>query len=559
MAAKLDLKFTQNILLLLTILVTLVVSPFVSYDPFNLPKLGVLCTGATILLTVIIKKSTLILLWKSTFVKINVIFILILTLSTLASNSDLISELIGRSGRNNGALSFAAFSIISVTSYWISNKIVVQKFLKVFFFLGTILAVYGYLQYFGLEFLPYLNMNASNVIGTFGNSNFMSAFLSFVSVALISVLLSNHISQSYSKIIYLVLLLLGCVILIVLSDSYLGLFVIFITFIFIVDLKLLNSRGPWNLIIFGNFMLLTLFMILMKYTELWNNLLSNLYDRIYYWYSGIRMVLNHPLFGVGIDSYGDWYRMYRSRAAFESYLKNNEVIANSAHNLLLDLGSGGGLLLLSSYLALQIYVLHLLVSRNDLDAISKNYLNQLGALWFAFNVQSFVNVNQIGISIWGWTTSGLIAGLFRRNAIQNYNQESFSRSKNKKLGQISMFAHPIGTRAIIGLTCGVLICLPPIFADIKFASALKARNAKLLLDAATRFPLDPIRLNIAAQIFYDNKLIDPAHEVLEISSKHFPRNYEALLLYRLIETNRIKRQKIERRMEKLDPFNTTFK
>jgi hypothetical protein len=49
---------------------------------------------------------------------------------------------------------------------------------------------------------------------------------------------------------------------------------------------------------------------------------------------------SHPLTGVGMDSYGDWYR--RSRDAQALILPGPNTTTNAAHNVFIDVFAYGG-------------------------------------------------------------------------------------------------------------------------------------------------------------------------------------------------------------------------
>ena len=71
--------------------------------------------------------------------------------------------------------------------------------------------------------------------------------------------------------------------------------------------------------------------------------------RGFYWRAGIRMLIEHPFFGVGMDGFGDWYRRART---LEDTLFNPGLASNTAHNVFIDIASNGGFPLIALYLAI---------------------------------------------------------------------------------------------------------------------------------------------------------------------------------------------------------------
>ena len=67
-----------------------------------------------------------------------------------------------------------------------------------------------------------------------------------------------------------------------------------------------------------------------------------------YMHAGWAMTLRKPFFGVGMDSYGDWYREVRGEVS--TLRTGPDRIANTAHNVFLDISSNGGFPLLFIYL-----------------------------------------------------------------------------------------------------------------------------------------------------------------------------------------------------------------
>ena len=76
---------------------------------------------------------------------------------------------------------------------------------------------------------------------------------------------------------------------------------------------------------------------------------SNIF-RVDYWAAAVKMIKISPIFGLGFDSFDDWYT--RVRGFISAYRTGPIRTSNSAHNIFLDLGVNGGLLLLATYLVI---------------------------------------------------------------------------------------------------------------------------------------------------------------------------------------------------------------
>ena len=89
----------------------------------------------------------------------------------------------------------------------ISSEFVITKILKILFVVGLISAIYGNIQFFGLEPFPFSSPYESKVVGTFGNPNFQSAFMGILIASIAPLLLNRRlkISQKFLTIAFLIL------------------------------------------------------------------------------------------------------------------------------------------------------------------------------------------------------------------------------------------------------------------------------------------------------------------------------------------------------------------
>ena len=62
---------------------------------------------------------------------------------------------------------------------------------------------------------------------------------------------------------------------------------------------------------------------------------SSLQARSFYWEAALNMMQDQPLFGVGMDGFGDWYRRSRTQEIADF---NAGITADTAHSIPLDIG-----------------------------------------------------------------------------------------------------------------------------------------------------------------------------------------------------------------------------
>jgi O-antigen ligase len=138
-----------------------------------------------------------------------------------------------------------------------------------------------------------------------------------------------------------------------------------------------------------------------------------------YWRAGIAMGLDHPFFGVGLDSYGDWYR--RTRTIEATLRRGPEITSNAAHNVVLDQLAYGGWPMLITYMAILIFVV---ISIVKVTIRSREYsftFIGLATAWVCYQVQSIISINQIGLAIWGWLLGGALIAYERATRGENEN------------------------------------------------------------------------------------------------------------------------------------------
>jgi hypothetical protein len=129
-----------------------------------------------------------------------------------------------------------------------------------------------------------------------------------------------------------------------------------------------------------------------------------------YWRAAWRMAWSHPVVGVGLDRYGENFRIYRDAAQVAR--RGQGIASNVAHNVALQLAATGGFLLFLTYLALIIIVTisgfqTLIRQGRNTNAVQ----TLLFAAWIGYLAQSTISIDQIGLATWGWMLAGMVLNL----------------------------------------------------------------------------------------------------------------------------------------------------
>ena len=175
--------------------------------------------------------------------------------------------------------------------------------------------------------------------------------------------------------------------------------------------------------------------------------------------------------------------------------------------------------------------------------------------WVGYTAQSLISINQLGLAIWGWVTSGLIIGyeVNTRETTSSQVKPQPRMGKARKNGNFSI-------RVAFGLVLGLTLGLPTYLADADFRSAIKSRNGNKIIATSQKWPQDVIRMNYISGLFLQNKLPDQAIAVSRDAVKQFPNNYNAWqILNSIPNSTENEKAKALEMMLKLNPLYTKFK
>ncbi len=546
-------KLLRSLVIFTCILTTVFISPWNSIDPVNLPKLVALGIFSTIAFGLFLTDIPFIKAKSSrVFITVTVLFLMQLLLALILSPDDFSFHFYGAPGRNTGFLAylFLAFLLLACASS--ASASVLDKFALSLVSVGGFVGLYGLGQSKGIELFEYINAYGSNVFGTFGNQNFQSAFMGMVAAVSLTLGIFGQMKLAI-RVSYLSICIVS------ISNVYLSSqqgYLNFLAGFLAATLVYLFSKKKGILAWVGlAFSCLGGWLVLagiLNFGPLGDLLYkSSLQARGFYWQAAINMIRERPFFGVGLDGFGNWYRRSRTQSAVES---NAGLVSDTAHNIPLDIGSGGGLPLLI------LYLLILGLALNSVIKVLKRSLDfdpifaSIVAGWVAYQAQSFISINQLGLGVWGWSLTGLLIGYELNTRDQSPDQHIKTSGKvGKKKEQIPASVLLI---AVAAAAIGSAVSLPPYLAANKYYKALQSMDGNLLYASAYLKPYDRTRFIYTAQIMQENKLEDRAIQILSDGSKLYPDSFEIWQRWSGIPsatTAQILKAKAE--MKRLDPLN----
>jgi O-antigen ligase len=537
--------------------VTLAVTPLWSLDPINPIKVLFLVPTAFMCVGLIgaNRKSIQWSKYKLVLI-ITFLFVMWQVLVLFFSGAGIYQQLFGSTGRNNGFLTYLAFSCIFLGTVVATNTQSLGRFIVVVYIVGAISLAYGVIQAIGADPFNWVNPY-SPVFGFLGNPNFQSSLAGVLGVLVFAQGFVVGLRILFRTLIGVYLLVTLYVIKETASQQgflVLALGITVVIGLYVVKVKQ-SLKIPYGLMTFIG-LFLVFFGTLNK-----GPLASFLYKdsvtyRGDYWRAGWKMTVDHPIFGVGMDSYGDWYR--RSRTLAATLRRGPEATSNAAHNVFLDISSYGGFPLLLIYLSLIVLVI---VSALKVLKRSKGFDPVFAGIvggWTAFQAQSIISINQIGLTIWGWVLSGLIIG-YEIKTRDGVVLDIRVRKSHTSIKPVQ--STPGSVVAIfIAFVIGVLVGMPQYVASAKYKSALETSNPQIIQEAAYIWPLDYFRMVQVAASLSQNKLDAQGLEVILDATEKFPDNYSVwATLYTMTAATGDQKAMALREMKRLDPLNPDLK
>jgi len=550
-------KLLSNYVIFTSIAVSVFVSPWNSIDPVNLPKLVALGLLSTVAIGLALTDLHFAKSRSSRMlVIVLILFVAQLFLALVLSPGDFSFHFYGTPNRNTGFLAYLFLSFLLFASATSASTIVLKKFAYSLLGVGGFLGLYGLGQWQGLDIFDYVNAYGSNVFATFGNPNFQSAFMGITAAVGLSLGIFGQMKVAQRLGLIGICLLAISNVYLSSEQGYLNFLAGFLAAVLVYLFSKKKMILAWTGLALSSLGVVLVLAGILNSGPLADLLYkSSLQARGFYWQAAIKMMVENPFFGVGLDGFGNWYRRSRTQAAAEL---NTGVVSDTAHNIPLDIGSGGGIPLLILYfliLGLALNAIVRVIQRSqDFDPIFASIV----AGWVAYQTQSLISINQLGLGVWGWSLTGLLIG-YELNTRDKSNNDQLMLSgkiaKKKEQIPASALLIAVATGAI-----GAAVSLPPYLAANNYYKALQSGNANILYESAYLEPYDRSRFLYTAQILAENKLEDRAIQVLSDASKLYPDSFDVWQRWSGIPSaTRAQLEKAKAEMKRLDPFNPELK
>jgi tetratricopeptide (TPR) repeat protein len=427
---KLQLRENNGVstLLIGTILITLYFNPSIM-DPFNAPKMWILITLASWQFGFLFKSRLIFNENKNIRITyyLTIGFCIFLIFAAILSESKY-RAIFGDNLRNNGLLTYLSLAVVFLSAASFVRYKHIRKIYGAAFVTCMLLTSYGVLQTLGHDFVKW-NNPYNSVISTVGNPNFAAAIMAVIATIVFGPVIDG------SKKLFIRIGALGLVLVtfwtIYRSNARQGLISLFIGIgLYIIIVIYIKNKliGKITFACFGIFSVLGILGMLQvgpleKY--LYKGSVS---IRGFYWRAGIEMLKNNLFFGVGIDNYGSYFKQYREKQYSLNY--GFDITSSNAHNVPIQIFSTGGIFVGILYLSILFYIfyrgLYLLKNSSGLERL---FGANIFCAWIAFQAQSIISIDNIGIAIWGWLLGGTVIGLSTLNTETNSGMHN-SNSKS---------------------------------------------------------------------------------------------------------------------------------
>lgn len=535
-------------------------------DPFNPPKMWIILFISSWLLGHIIANSHGGFKDISTRVLAVLLgsFILFGLISAIKTDV-LYTAFLGESQRRNGFLTYLALSTFMLAAALFVRLESLRRFNFLAFLTGLILAVYGLMQISGRDFIEWNNpYNA--VISTVGNPNFAAAVMAMMASIVFGPVLNNFYNNYYRFASFLLTLIL--LFTIYLSDARQGLISFAIGVGAYILIWIYGIKSKFRHLFLGSSLILGLFAILgmLQVGPLTSILYKNSVTvRGYYWRAGVEMFKDQPLFGVGFDRYGAYFKEFRDVGYPLAYGFN--ITSTNAHNVPIQIFSTTGIFAGLAYMS----ILGFILWRGVVGIRSATGNNRLSiaavfSAWLSYQAQSIISIDNIGISIWGWVLGGVVIGVSRQSSpVLDEVQRKSKRIAIKPVFNLRQTF--VSTSAII-LASLLIVPMYQVEKNMwetrgRFNPSVTESKAALYEHAnktlKSRYLEPSYKVMIGAYLFASGFTVEGL-EVLKEVIKADPRNLDALIY--LAEFNQQignPNEEIKYRLQiaMLDPYNAT--
>jgi hypothetical protein len=536
---KLIKKNDFSILCWSTVFITVAMTPWINSDSLIIPKLiALFCLALYSLPKVLVLRNNLLIENKGRIlIFLSSLIFLQMLIVMKTSSAPLEQQIFGRTGRGLGFITEASLLIILISAAQLIKKeglTLLQLTLVLACFISSL---YSVAQRFNLDIFDW-DTKTNGIIGTLGNPNFQSSFAAMAIVPTFVYFWGKKNTKNYAYLFILPLLAI-----LYISESTQGYVATLASgFVFgIIFFWFKNRKVFFGLLVFFIGSATVALAGMLNKGPLSSYLYKlSVQSRGDFFRTSITVANDNPLFGIGLDSLGDYYLMYRDERTASSV---GEFTDNS-HNLFLNYATTGGYpLALLQTLVILLVLFSFFQLQKNIGIFDRN-LSAIFCSWFCYQLQSFISPANIPMLVWNALISGSIIGL----SLRNIND----KTSEKRIEKLE-FSRPF---SIFLLFIALVITYPYFNVDRQQLRSARAGDGNLALISAKSYPESTIRYSRIGQEFIKSNLPMPALELARSAIEFNPNAPSAWALI-LVNNYAPKEERIKAKQEilRLDPFN----
>jgi hypothetical protein len=250
--------------------------------------------------------------------------------------------------------------------------------------------------------------------------------------------------------------------------------------------------------------------------------------RYQYWLTGIRIGNSSPIWGVGVDSYGDYFRTFRSQSLAET--TSIDLTTNNAHNVFVQFYATLGII---GFLALVIPVvlgaylsIHILMNAKT-EKIERGVVSIFLALW----AMAFFSIDNIAIAVWNYVFLGLVWGIstrYKNCVIEKDHPRKADSDLDPRKYLASILAAVLFTvswsSSISDRNLQYFLANP---VNPQDTAGVAARNAAIL-ESARRYSVLETELYYLASELNKTNSVSELYELLDYSLEKYPKDFNLL-------------------------------
>jgi O-antigen ligase len=540
------LNLVQKISINLFLFVAVAISPFYNIDSISLPKFVLLASYGFIgMIYIIFNLPQFVNYLNSTIKLISLGLLLCIFLSFFSSQSPKVQLIFGRDGRYNGMITFLSLVILFVISATISLSYS-NYILKSIVISIIIISVYSILQLLNLDPIKWDTVNIK-YFGTFGNPNFLSSFLAISTIPVLALLYKKIKKENIFLNIFLYLIFNTIIIYLIYKTYSLQGFIVIVFTNFTWLIFWFYSKNKFTIMYSAIFIALLSAYLGISGTLNKGPLADILYkssiiSRGDFFRSAIATTKDNWATGVGPDSFGDYYLMYRDMKAAN---RPGAELADSAHNYFLDLSASFGIFMLTIYLVMIIITIIVFIKLYRKTNFNENLL-ALFTIWSGLIIQSLISPLNFTFLIYIFLFSGFVLG--NTNYLESIGNTALTKTQLKS-------KYP----TIVGLICAFMVINPIIQRDHAILVSNNAKRLDLLLLALDQYPRSTTSYSKALLIINSQ---GDEKQLLELSRKAADFNSRSsaaqLFIFQNTLSSDAEKSEALKKLIALDPNNLYF-